>query len=94
MRNFSDEQGRTRVFVEAYRSYSADGNPRRTPLSGKRAIYGWNLEPISKMWISVQGKARGGPPSLKKLWRDKRKNAAYTAVCEHFEPTRNAAMET
>jgi hypothetical protein len=41
MRNFSDEPGRTRVFVEAYRSYSADGNPRRTPLSGKRAIYGW-----------------------------------------------------
>jgi hypothetical protein len=58
MRSFSDEQGRTRVFVEAYRSYSADGlftsrrryllkppgaNPRRTPLIGKRAIYGWKL---------------------------------------------------
>jgi hypothetical protein len=43
MRNFSDEQGRTRVFVEAYRWYSADGNPRRTPLIGKRAIYGWKL---------------------------------------------------
>jgi hypothetical protein len=39
MRSFSDEQGRTRVFVEAYRSYSADGNPRRTPLIGKRAIF-------------------------------------------------------
>jgi hypothetical protein len=44
MRNFSAEQGRTRVFVEAYRSYSANGNPRRTPLIGKRAIYGWKLE--------------------------------------------------
>jgi hypothetical protein len=22
----------------------------------------------------------------------RRKSAAYTAVCEHFEPTRNAAM--
>jgi hypothetical protein len=43
MRNFSDEQGRTRVFVEAYRWYSADGNPRRTPLIVKRAIYGWKL---------------------------------------------------
>jgi hypothetical protein len=56
MRSFSDEQGRTRVFVEVYRSYSADGlfisrrryllkppgaNPRRTPLIVKRAIYGW-----------------------------------------------------
>jgi hypothetical protein len=44
MRNFSDEQGRTRVFVEEYIWYSADGNPRRTPLSGKRAIYGWKLD--------------------------------------------------
>jgi hypothetical protein len=43
MRSFSDEQGRTRVFVEAYRSFSADGNPRRTPLIVKRAIYGWKL---------------------------------------------------
>jgi hypothetical protein len=43
MRSFSEEQGRTRVFVEAYRRYSADGNPRRTPLIGKRAIYGWKL---------------------------------------------------
>jgi hypothetical protein len=41
MRSFFDEQGRTKVFVEAYRWYSADGNPRRTPLIGKRAIYGW-----------------------------------------------------
>ncbi len=24
----------------------------------------------------------------------RRKSAAYTAVCEHFEPTRNAAMGT
>jgi hypothetical protein len=43
MRNFFDEQGRTRVFVEAYRWYSAGANPRRTPLIGKRAIYGWKL---------------------------------------------------
>jgi hypothetical protein len=43
MRSFSDEQGRTRVFVEVYISYSADGNPRRTPLIAKRAIYGWKL---------------------------------------------------
>jgi hypothetical protein len=55
MRSFSDEQGRTRVFVEAYRSYSADGlftsrrryllkppgaNPRRTPLIGREALLG------------------------------------------------------
>jgi len=43
MRDFFDEQGRTRVFVEAYRTYVADGKPRRTLLIGKRAIYGWKL---------------------------------------------------
>ena len=34
-------------------------------------------EPISKRWIKVQGKARGG---------------AYTLVCEHFELNCNAAL--
>jgi hypothetical protein len=43
MSSFFDEQGRTRVFVEAYTLYSADGNPRRTLLIGKGAIYGWTL---------------------------------------------------
>jgi hypothetical protein len=43
MRDFFGEQGHTRVFVEAYREYAADGNPRRTPLSGKIDIYGWKL---------------------------------------------------
>jgi hypothetical protein len=47
-----DEQGRTRVFVEAYRWYSADGNPRRTPLIGKRAIYGWKLVITLAMTLS------------------------------------------
>jgi hypothetical protein len=39
MRDFFDEQGRTKVFVEAYMSYAADGNLRRTPLIGKITIY-------------------------------------------------------
>jgi hypothetical protein len=50
MRGFLDEQGRTRVFVEAYTEYAADGNLRRTRLIGreallgnKRAVYGWKL---------------------------------------------------
>jgi hypothetical protein len=43
MRNFFDEQGRTRVFVEAYTKYAADENLRRTQLIGKRAISGWKL---------------------------------------------------
>jgi len=43
MRSFFDEQGRTRVFVEAYTKYVANGNPRRTPLIEKKAVYGWNL---------------------------------------------------
>ncbi len=37
------EQGRTRVYAEAYFSYVAGENPRRTPLREKRAIYGWKL---------------------------------------------------
>ncbi len=40
------------------------------------------LEAISKRWIRVQGKAWGGE-----------KAQHTTVVCEHFEPTRNAAME-
>jgi hypothetical protein len=36
-------QGRTRVCGEAYLPYAAAGNPRRTPLRGKRAIYGRKL---------------------------------------------------
>jgi hypothetical protein len=35
------EQGRTRVDAEAYFSYVAGENPRRTPLRGNRAIDGW-----------------------------------------------------
>ena len=43
MSNFFSEQGRTRVYAETYFSYVAGENPRRTPLRGKRAIYGWKL---------------------------------------------------
>jgi len=43
MSNFFDEQGRTRVYDEAYFSYVEEVNPRRTPLIGKRAISGWKL---------------------------------------------------
>jgi hypothetical protein len=49
--------------------------------------YLWNttLEAISEMQITFEDKARADPPSLKKLWRDRRKSAAYTRVCENFE---------
>ena len=43
MSNFFDEQGRTRVYDEAYFSYVEDVNPRRTQRIGKRAISGWKL---------------------------------------------------
>jgi len=43
MSNFFDEQGRTRVYDEAYFSYVEKVNPRRTQLIGKRAISGWKL---------------------------------------------------
>jgi len=38
------DQGRTRVFGEAYSLYAAAGNPRRTQIRAKRAIYGWKLD--------------------------------------------------
>ena len=41
MSNFFDEQGRTRVYDEAYQSYVEEVNLRRTQLIGKRAISGW-----------------------------------------------------
>ena len=43
MSNFFDEQGRTRVYDEAYDSYVEKVNPRRTQRIGKRAISGWKL---------------------------------------------------
>jgi len=43
MSNFCPDQGRTRVFGEAYFLYAAAGNPRRTQVRAKRAIYGWKL---------------------------------------------------
>ncbi len=39
MRIFFAEQGRTRVYEEAYLEYVEEVNPRRTQLSGKIAIY-------------------------------------------------------
>ncbi len=33
----------TRVFGEAYSLYAAAGNPWRTQIRAKRAIYGWQL---------------------------------------------------
>ncbi len=38
---------------EAYFMYVEGGNPRRTPLIGKTAIYGWKLTrvyPLSYQW--------------------------------------------
>jgi hypothetical protein len=56
MTNFFDEQGRTRVYGQAYMMYVAAENPRRTPLIGKRAIYGWTLDstkPVMPQWMHV-----------------------------------------
>jgi len=44
MSSFCSDQGRTRVFGEAYFLYAAAGNPRRTQIRAKRAIYGWKLD--------------------------------------------------
>jgi len=44
MSNFCSDQGRTKVFGEAYFLYAAAGNPRRTQIRAKSAIYGWKLD--------------------------------------------------
>ena len=41
--NFFAGQGRTKVCGGAYLTYAAAGNLRRTPPSGKKALYGWSL---------------------------------------------------
>ena len=51
MSNFFVEQGRTRVCGETYSTYVATGKPRRTPLSGKRAIFGWTLNKRVNVWL-------------------------------------------
>ena len=38
--------GQTRICAETYFLYVAGKNPRRTPLNGKMAIYGWTLSII------------------------------------------------
>jgi hypothetical protein len=43
---FFDEQGGTRVCGEAYMGYVAAENPRTTPLTEKKAIYGWTLSRV------------------------------------------------
>jgi len=54
MSNFFDEQGRTRVYAEAYMTYAASENPRRTLIIGKRAISGWKLKkpPKEPGWLA------------------------------------------
>jgi hypothetical protein len=46
MRYIFDEQGRTRVFVRGVCLYVEGGHPRRTPIIGKIAIYGWKLSEL------------------------------------------------
>ena len=43
MSSFSGEQGRTRIYDEAYLSYVEKVNPRRTQIGRKRAISGWKI---------------------------------------------------
>jgi hypothetical protein len=50
------------------------------------------IEAVSKPQIAFEGKAKADPPSLGKLWRDKRKSGAYTGVCEHFGEGFNIAI--
>ena len=53
MRNFFVEQGRTRVYKEAYFKYVEEVNPRRTQLSGKRAIYKWKLVEALDLFVQI-----------------------------------------
>jgi phosphoribosyl-AMP cyclohydrolase len=65
MRCFCSDQGLTRVFGEAYFLYAAAGNPRRTQIRPKRAIYGWkiancNLNERDITMIELNFKKMGG----------------------------------
>jgi hypothetical protein len=51
MSGFFVEQGRTKVFGEAYFLYAATGSLRRTPLSGKIAIYWMD----TNYWQEISG---------------------------------------
>ena len=46
MSKFCPDQGRTRVYGEAYSLYAAAEKPRRTQIRAKRAIYEWKLARI------------------------------------------------
>jgi hypothetical protein len=52
---FCSAQDRTKVYAEAYCSYVAGENPRRTLLRAKRAIYGWKLIKGRIMWFTYGG---------------------------------------
>jgi len=60
MRKFFGEQGLTRVFVEAYTEYSADENPRRTPLNGKITIYEWKILFATALLVLPPAPTRAG----------------------------------
>ena len=62
MRDFFDEQGRTRVFARGVRQYVEGGNPRRTPLIGKITIYEWKLTRLTALvwgWWSIESVSGG-----------------------------------
>jgi len=48
---FCPDQGRTGVFGEAYFLYAPAGNPRRTQIRAKKAIYGWKIANIP--WVDL-----------------------------------------
>jgi hypothetical protein len=51
-----------------------------------------HLYQYNQMCYPAHAGARTDPPSLKKLWRDRRKSAAYMGVCEHFEEVSNTVI--
>ena len=61
MWDFFVEQGRTRLFGEAYLLYAAAGNPRRTQISGKMDIYGWTRTNSISVTSGGDKKRMGGP---------------------------------
>jgi hypothetical protein len=71
LRIFLAGQGRTRVFGEADSTYAATGNPLRTKTSGKKTIYGWTLEAISKIgfWVKIKAGQRFNPQAYSSIPR-------------------------
>ena len=70
MSDFFAEQGRTMIFGEAYFLYAATGKPRRTPLSGKMAIYGWTIDNMTVQRHNFANSSCNSSKGCLSIWQE------------------------